>query len=175
MPSRVALLVPALVLGLVALTGCGGDDEPTSTPPAATSAAQPPPGTPGEVPAVSGKSGAEPTIATPAGTPPDRLLSRDVVVGSGEAVAAGDTLTFHYKGVDWDTGEVFDSSWARNEPLTYALAELIPGWQTGIPGMKAGGRRELVIPPDLAYGPPGSGHPLAGKTLVFVIDVLEVG
>ena len=73
-----------------------------------------------------------------------------------------------------DTGEEFDSSWNRGESIQFPLRGLIQGWQDGIPGMKVGGRRELVIPPHLAYGPAG-GHFLGGKTLIFVIDLLAVG
>ena len=76
--------------------------------------------------------------------------------------------------VDFETGEQFDASWDRGEPIRFPLAGLIAGWQDGIPGMKVGGRRQLTIPPELAYGPAGGGHRLSGKTLVFIIDLLAV-
>ena len=78
----------------------------------------------------------------------------------------------HYLGVEYDTGEEFDSSWGRGQPIEFPLRGLIQGWQDGIPGMKVGGRRQLVIPPAQAYGPVGSGRRLSGKTLIFVIDLL---
>ena len=87
---------------------------------------------------------------------------------------AGDTVTVHYAGVEFDSGEEFDSSWGRGESIQFPLQGLIQGWQDGIPGMKVGGRRELVIPPHLAYGPAG-GHFLGGKTLIFIIDLIAVG
>ena len=80
----------------------------------------------------------------------------------------------HYVGVEFDTGEEFDASWNRGESIEFPLHGLIQGWQEGIPGMKVGGRRQLTIPPEKAYGPAGGGHRLSGKTLVFVIDLLAV-
>ena len=85
----------------------------------------------------------------------------------------GGTVEVHYVGVDYDTGEEFDSSWGRGESIEFPLQGLIQGWQDGIPGMKVGGRRQLIIPPAQAYGPAGSGHQLSGKTLIFVIDLLS--
>lgn len=130
---------------------------------------------PANTPAVTGEPGKAPTIAKPQGNPPTKMVVKDLIKGTGKEVPLGGTATFHYVGVAWDTGKVFDSSWQRGEPITFPLPNLIPGWQIGIPDMKEGGRRELVIPPELAYGPAGSGHELAGKTLVFVIDVIKVG
>ncbi len=116
----------------------------------------------------------KPEIDPPAGPAPVDLVIRDIVVGEGAEAKPGDTVTVHYVGVEYDTGEEFDSSWNRGESIQFPLRGLIKGWQDGIPGMKVGGRRELVIPPDLAYGPAG-GHFLGGKTLIFVIDLIAVG
>ena len=116
----------------------------------------------------------KPEIDIPAGDPPTELQSTDVVVGQGAEAPPGATVTVHYLGVEFDTGEQFDSSWDRGEPVEFPLARLIPGWQKGIPGMKVGGRRQLVVPPEQAYGPAGGGHRLSGKTLVFVIDLVAV-
>ena len=90
---------------------------------------------------------------------------------AAEAVPGG-VVDVHYVGVEFDTGEEFDSSWNRDQSAKFPLPQLIPAWQQGIPGMKVGGRRQLVCPPELAYGPAGGGHRLSGKTLVFVIDLL---
>lgn len=107
------------------------------------------------------------------GDAPTELVITDLVVGEGAEALPGATVNVHYLGVDFETGEQFDASWDRGEPIEFPLRGLIAGWQEGIPGMKVGGRRQLVIPPALAYGETGS-HRLAGRTLVFVIDLLGV-
>lgn len=114
----------------------------------------------------------KPEITVPSGPAPTELRIEDIVVGDGPQAAPGAVVKVHYLGVDYDSGAEFDSSWNRGQPLEFPLDGLIAGWQDGIPGMKVGGRRQLVIPPELAYGPAGTGHQLAGKTLVFVIDLL---
>ena len=108
------------------------------------------------------------------GPAPEDLIITDLVEGTGAQAKPGDTVDVHYVGVEFDTGEQFDASWDRGESISFPLAGLIAGWQEGIPGMRVGGRRQLVIPPELAYGPAGGGHRLSGKTLVFVIDLLAV-
>ena len=108
------------------------------------------------------------------GPAPTELVITDLVEGTGAEAKAGDTVDVHYVGVEFDTGEQFDASWDRGESISFPLSGLIAGWQEGIPGMKVGGRRQLVIPPELAYGPAGGGHRLSGKTLVFIIDLLAV-
>ncbi|SDS04966.1 FKBP-type peptidyl-prolyl cis-trans isomerase [Paraoerskovia marina] len=113
-----------------------------------------------------------PEIDAPEGPAPTDLEVVDVVVGDGEEAQPGATVTIHYLGAEYESGEEFDSSWSRGEPIEFPLARLIPGWQRGVPGMKVGGRRKLVVPPSLAYGPAGAGHRLSGKTLIFVIDLL---
>lgn len=116
----------------------------------------------------------KPEFDAPEGPAPADLVIRDITVGDGTEAKPGDTVTVHYAGVEYDSGEEFDSSWGRGESIQFPLRGLIQGWQDGIPGMKEGGRRELVIPPHLAYGPAG-GHFLGGKTLVFIIDLIKVG
>ncbi len=115
----------------------------------------------------------KPEIDFPGGEAPDTLQIRDIVVGDGDEAKAGDEVTVHYVGVEYDTGEEFDASWNRGTPIAFPLQGLIQGWQDGIPGMRVGGRRELIIPPAAAYGSSG-GHRLSGKTLIFVIDLLGV-
>jgi peptidylprolyl isomerase len=114
----------------------------------------------------------KPEIDFPDGPAPDELVIEDLVVGDGTEAVPGGTVEVHYVGVEYDTGEEFDSSWNRGQTIEFPLRGLIKGWQDGIPGMKVGGRRKLVIPPQQAYGPAGSGHQLAGKTLIFVIDLI---
>jgi peptidylprolyl isomerase len=114
----------------------------------------------------------KPEIEFPSGPAPTQLVSHDLVVGDGQEAVPGGTVEVHYVGVEYDSGEEFDSSWGRGQSISFPLQGLIQGWQDGIPGMKVGGRRQLTIPPEQAYGPAGSGHQLSGKTLIFVIDLL---
>lgn len=115
----------------------------------------------------------KPEIDFPEGPAPEVLVIEDIIIGEGPAATPGAKVEVHYLGVEYETGEEFDSSWNRGETITFPLNGLIAGWQEGIPGMQAGGRRKLTIPPHLAYGPAG-GHFLGGKTLVFVIDLIAV-
>ena len=115
----------------------------------------------------------KPEVDMPEGAAPTELVIRDITVGEGKEAVPGATVEVHYVGVEFDSGEEFDSSWNRGESISFPLQGLIQGWQDGIPGMKVGGRRELVIPPALAYGESGF-HRLAGKTLIFVIDLIDV-
>jgi peptidylprolyl isomerase len=108
------------------------------------------------------------------GPEPTELVIRDIEIGTGAEAQPGSTVDVHYLGVDFESGEEFDSSWSRNQSIDFPLNNLIKGWQQGIPGMKVGGRRELICPPNLAYGPAGGGHRLSGRTLIFVIDLLGV-
>ena len=86
---------------------------------------------------------------------PDELVLDDITVGDGPEASAGNLVEVHYVGVEFDSGEEFDSSWDRGEAAEFPLTGLIQGWQEGIPGMKVGGRRQLIIPPHLAYGDRG--------------------
>lgn len=117
----------------------------------------------------------KPQIVVPSGAAPDDVVIVDLIEGKGPEAQPGGLVKVHYVGVDFETGEEFDSSWDRGQAIEFPLTGLIAGWQEGIPGMKVGGRRHLTIPPEAAYGPAGGGHPLSGRTLVFVIDLLGVG
>ena len=108
------------------------------------------------------------------GPEPTELVIIDLEEGTGEVAQPGATVDVHYLGVEFESGEEFDSSWNRGESVNFPLKALVRGWQEGIPGMQVGGRRKLVLPPHLAYGAAGGGHPLSGKTLVFIIDLLGV-
>ena len=116
----------------------------------------------------------KPEIQEFSGPAPGDLVSEDIVVGDGHEAKPGCFVEVHYVGVDYETGQEFDSSWDRGQSIEFPLQGLIAGWQEGIPGMKVCGRRQLIIPPDKAYGPAGGGHPLSGRTLVFMIDLLSV-
>jgi peptidylprolyl isomerase len=115
----------------------------------------------------------KPEIDFPEGPAPTDLVIEDIVEGTGEEAKTASTVNVHYLGVEYETGEEFDSSWSRGESINFPLMALVPGWQKGIPGMRAGGRRKLIVPPELAYGS-APGHPLANKTLIFIIDLLGV-
>ena len=104
---------------------------------------------------------------------PTELVITDIVVGDGAEAQPGSVVDVHYLGVEFESLEEFDSSWSRGQSVEFPLNRLIAGWQEGIPGMKVGGRRKLTIPPALAYGPAGGGHRLSGKTLIFVIDLVD--
>lgn len=119
-------------------------------------------------------SASKPEIDLPTEPAPDVLQTRDLILGDGAPAVPGAKVTVHYLGVEYGSGEEFDSSWNRGESIQFPLRGLIQGWQDGIPGMKVGGRRELIIPPHLAYEPAGGGHRLSGQTLIFVIDLLAV-
>ena len=116
----------------------------------------------------------KPEVDAPDGPAPEALEIVDIVEGTGPEATAGSKVDVHYLGVEYETGEEFDSSWSRGQSINFPLNNLIKGWQDGIPGMKVGGRRKLTVPPAQAYGPAGGGHPLSGKTLIFVIDLLGV-
>jgi len=118
----------------------------------------------------------KPEIDFPEGTPPKDLEVTDLWDGNGKVASAGDTVAVHYVGVSFSTGEEFDSSWNRGEPLSFRLGvgQVIAGWDQGVQGMKVGGRRKLVIPPDMAYGNRGAGGMIKpGETLIFVCDLVS--
>lgn len=127
------------------------------------------------LPEVGGSKGSKPSITAPTGQAPATLLSNDIFVGSGKEAVATSTLEVHYTLMAWSTGQVVESSWDRGQTATFPLSGVIAGWQQGIPGMKEGGRRLLVIPPDLGYGAQGSGGAIGpNETLVFVVDLVSV-
>jgi peptidylprolyl isomerase len=118
----------------------------------------------------------KPKVTVPSGPPPKKLVVKDLKTGKGPTAEAGDEVTVQYVGVDYKTGKEFDSSWSRNEPFAFSLGagEVIKGWDQGIEGMKLGGRRELIIPPELAYGSQEAGSIKPNSTLVFVVDLLAI-
>lgn len=119
----------------------------------------------------------KPEVDFAGGEPPADLQIKDIREGDGAEARAGDTVSVHYVGVSWSTGEEFDSSWDRGSPLRFQLGagQVISGWDQGVQGMKVGGRRHLVIPAHLAYGDRGAGGVIApGETLIFVCDLVSV-
>ncbi|GGJ01609.1 FKBP-type peptidyl-prolyl cis-trans isomerase [Streptomyces brasiliensis] len=119
----------------------------------------------------------KPEIDFPGGEPPADLEIKDIWEGDGPEAKAGDTVSVHYVGVAFSTGEEFDASWNRGTPLQFQLGigQVIAGWDRGVQGMKVGGRRQLTIPPHLAYGDRGAGGRIKpGETLIFVCDLVAV-
>ncbi len=119
----------------------------------------------------------KPDVTIPDGTPPSDLVVDDQTVGDGAEAVVGSSVTVHYVGVAWSTGEQFDASWDRMEPFTFGLGgrQVIQGWDDGVQGMRVGGRRTLTIPPHMGYGAAGAGGVIGpNETLVFVVDLLDV-
>lgn len=161
---RLILIIGACLALVVA--GCGSGDSTTSS-------------SSGEETSTSQESEApkkktKPKVEKPSGAPPKELVTEDLEEGSGAAAKAGDVVTVQYVGVNYKTGKEFDSSWSRSEPFSFTLGagEVIPGWDQGIEGMKVGGRRELIIPPELGYGTAGAPPAIPpNETLIFVVDL----
>src|SRR3954449_10342121 len=119
----------------------------------------------------------KPEIDFPDFDPPTDLVVTEISEGSGAEASAGSTVSVHYVGVAHSTGEEFDASYNRGEPLSFRLGvgQVISGWDQGVQGMKVGGRRRLGIPPHLAYGDRGAGGVIKpGETLIFVVDLVGV-
>lgn len=119
----------------------------------------------------------KPELDYPGDEPPTDLVIEDLIEGDGAAVGAGQTVTTHYCGWAFSSGEEFDASWNRGEPLSFraGIGQVIRGWDQGLLGMKVGGRRKLTIPPHLGYGNAGAGAVIKpGETLIFVVDLVAV-
>jgi peptidylprolyl isomerase len=167
-----ALAISAALATAVAVGACGSSKAPgVVLAPSSGATAAPVATTPTVPPQLSKK----PTV-TPSDCGTKTLVKKDLIPGTGATVQSGQTVTVNYVGVLCKTGQEFDSSWKRNQPFTTALTagSVIPGWVQGIPGMKVGGRRELIIPAALAYGAKGSPPTIPPNSpLVFVVDALS--
>lgn len=153
----VGAVLGAAVIAVIVVLITGGDDSSSGS----TSAAEL----------------TKPEIEVPDGPPPTELQITDITDGDGATATAGSTLSMQYVGVNYSDGKEFDSSWSSGQPFTFQLGtgSVIPGWDQGIEGMKVGGRRELIIPPDLGYGAQGSPPDIKpNETLIFVVDLLDV-
>ena len=175
--SFVVALVALVAGGLAAegIAGCGSSSKAPGVQlaPSSGSTEASVPTTPKPPPALAKK----PTVVVPAGPAPTKLIIRDLVVGTGQTAKVGDTVTVNYVGVLFKGGKEFDSSWKTGQPATFPLSNggVIAGWVNGLPGMKVGGRRELIIPAAEAYG--SSGRPPTippNSPLVFVVDLLSI-
>lgn len=155
-------------LALAAIAGCGSSSSTSSEETTASKEAE---ATPSKE-ATQKKT--KPKVNVPNGAPPKKLEVKDLEKGSGATAKAGDRVSVNYVGVNYKTGKEFDASWDRGEPFTFTLGagEVIPGWDQGVEGMKVGGRRELIIPPELGYGSAGAPPAIPpNETLVFVVDL----
>jgi peptidylprolyl isomerase len=159
-PVRTGFAALAICLSAIGLAACSS----STSAPKTTSAA--------------GVWGKEPTVVVPKSPAPTHLVTHDLIAGHGATAVTGDKVTVQYVGVDYATGKTFDASWSRHQPFSFTLGagQVIVGWDEGVAGMKVGGRRELIIPGSLAYGPnPPAGSPFGrNATLVFVVDLLKV-
>jgi peptidylprolyl isomerase len=181
MRPKLIILSLALVLS-TGVAACGEDDEPAAsgTGSEATSTPTPTPtaseaGIEALVQGISKDTKAKPEVPAPQGDPPSELVIRDIVRGKGSKAKPGDDLGMQYVGISWSTGQQFDASWDRGaQPFTFQLGAgmVIPGWDQGLVGLRKGGRRLLIIPPDMGYGPQGTpdGTIAPNETLIFVVD-----
>jgi peptidylprolyl isomerase len=174
---RTVKLITLLITAALAVSGCGSGGSKKAA--SRTIASGAPAQQDLTLPAQDANLSVKPLIPKPQGDPPATLQVRDVVTGKGRAAQSGNNVSVQYVGVAWSTGQEFDSTWSRGkQPFTFNLGAgmVIPGWDQGIVGMKPGGRRLLVIPPSLAYGPQGQ-PPVIGpnETLVFVVDLQKAG
>lgn len=170
MPPMRRLFLIVLACLTVVVAGCGSDSSSTSSSASSSTAGEATTEKAAEAP----KEKTQPQVEVPKGPPPKKIETKDLEVGTGPAAKKGDTVSVNYVGVNYRSGKEFDSSWSRGEPYPFTLGkhEVISGWDLGIVGMKVGGRRELIIPPNHAYG--ASGYPPAipgNETLVFVVDL----
>ena len=188
--SRTAVALAAVAVAIL-LAGCGSSSSSSSTigvgvenkadealakstsPSSTPTGATPTPST--ATTPTSGPLSKEPKVTPPSGPAPTKLVTKEIIPGTGAEAKAGESVSVNYVGVLYQGGKEFDASWKRNEPFSFVLGrgQVIPGWDQGVAGMKVGGRRELIIPSALAYGAKGSGSTIPPNApLVFVVDLL---
>jgi peptidylprolyl isomerase len=193
MTKKASITAIAAVAAALGLAACGGSSKapgvllapgggPTNTTISTVTAATTTSTTTATTPSVStptsGPLSKEPTIKLPTGAAPTKLVTTDLIKGTGTAAAKGDTIYVNYVGELYKGGKVFDASWKDTPGKTFSFVlgegQVIPGWDQGLVGMKVGGRRELIIPPSLAYKNEKQATIPANSTLVFVVDLIKV-
>ena len=161
----ISAVLAALVVGLISLLSVTGndDDKKGESASSTTTSAKPPTTMP------------KPTVTVPSDPAPTELEQEDLKVGKGPAAKLGDTIEVNYIGLTYSDGKQFEASWDNGQTVSFDLVEggLIEGWVKGIPGMKVGGRRQLIIPSAMAYGDNPQGGRPAGA-LVFVVDLVAI-
>jgi FKBP-type peptidyl-prolyl cis-trans isomerase len=179
---RLSLLAVLLCLLALPLSACGGGSGANAEQPASSTPDAGPTPTADETvkalaDSISKDLKTKPELAIPAGGTPTKLTKVDIVTGSGRKAKPGDTVEVAYVGSSWSTGSEFDTSWGSGQPFSFALGggQVIKGWDQGVAGMRVGGRRLLVIPPELGYGAQGSPPKIAAnETLAFVVDLTKI-
>ncbi|HXB15895.1 MAG TPA: FKBP-type peptidyl-prolyl cis-trans isomerase [Solirubrobacteraceae bacterium] len=170
----------ALLVAAVLIAGCGSSSESSTITVGAENKADNKLITEGDpqVPKTptSGPLATKPTIEAGKGPKPTKLETKEIITGTGGEAKSGATVYVNYVGALWSNGKEFDSSWKRNEPFTFVLGanQVIKGWEQGVVGMKVGGRRELKIPSELAYGKEGNASIPKNEALIFVVDLLSL-
>jgi peptidylprolyl isomerase len=189
MPRRMARLLQYVltliaVVAVFSLTACGDDDDSGGNSGSASAdtaaqdtATETTPSSPGDAEAALKDTSKKPVIPKPTGSPPNKLVKEDIVVGKGPGAKAGDTVVVHYVGMNFSNGKEFDASWDTGQPFPVQLGQgmVIAGWDKGLIGIKKGGRRKLTIPPELGYGAQGYPPDIPpNETLVFVVDAISI-
>jgi peptidylprolyl isomerase len=172
--SKKLLTSGALIVCATALAACGSSSAPGVEPAPSAGLTAPALPAPLKIPA---DLKTEPAVPHETGAAPTTLVTHDLIVGTGPEATAGSTVTVNYVGALYKNGKIFDASWKRHQTFTTPLSagSVIPGWVQGITGMKVGGRRVLIIPPNLGYGKTGQPPTIPpNSTLVFVVDLLRV-
>lgn len=191
-PGRLPICVlVALVAAALLAAGCGDDDGGSATTATTETQATTPttPTTPEDeaprarkVKPSAGEADIDrkPKVPPGKGNPPTELVVQDLIAGDGTRAKSGDTVSVRYVGVLFEDGEEFDSSWKNGKGQTFQFSlgggQVIPGWDQGIVGMREGGRRKLIIPPELAYGAQGFPPDIPpDAALIFDVDLVETG
>ena len=189
--TKRSLAIPVAAVLAIGLAACGssskapgvepapsgGSTEAAVTTPSTTSTTPSTTSTTVTTPAPPSPLSKKPVVTVPTTSAPKTLVTKDLITGTGKTATPGSTVTVNYVGVLYKGGKEFDSSWSRHQTFSTALTNgnVIAGWVKGIQGMKVGGRREMIIPPSLGYGKPGSPPAIpSNATLVFVVDLLSV-
>jgi len=171
-----------VVVAVLAITACGDDDDSSGGGSGGDEAAQQDTGTetepsPADAHEALKDTSTKPVIPKPTGSPPRKLVKEDIVKGRGPGAKPGDTVVVNYVGMNFSNGQEFDASWDAGAPFPVQLGTggVIAGWEKGLIGIKEGGRRKLVIPPELGYGAQGFPPSIPpNETLVFVIDAVSI-
>ena len=181
MPRRFAAssALAVSVSAALVLSGCGGSSSSSAEPPPVpTPSATTRPPDPGPVKVTVNNAKdlkLRPNLVVNRGQLPTKLETTDLIPGTGRTATPQDIVTVQYVGVIARNGQEFDASWDSGEPSTFSLAETIPGFRNGITGMKEGGRRQIIMPPDQAYGAQGAGSKIGpDETLIYVVDLIKI-